>query len=41
MFFGVQKEFSDVNTPKTSISASAAFVTFLHKTVYYTTWGLI
>ena len=26
--FGVQKEFLDVNTPKTSISASAATVMF-------------
>ena len=33
--FGVRKEFSDVNTPKTSISASAANVIILWNEIIY------
>ena len=35
--FGVRKEFLDVNTPKTSISASAAFIyiTIIYYVVIY------
>ena len=34
--FSVRKEFSDVNTPKTSISASAGFIQFVSYSMVFT-----